>query len=155
MSYHRQHGGDDGGVFRDTWSTTTTKVFLSNENYCNLSCSTKIKIFLVAGNDFPFSQYCIKPYTKKNLTDEEILFNYRLPRKKHATENVFEIGLNKFRIFPNRATLTPDNFCYNGYICVKQSRKITTKGSYTHLSKVKAIDHYHQVNSLKILHQTI
>ena len=77
-----------------------------NEGYCNVTSSAKIPIFSVADDDFPFRQCCMKPYSKKNLNDDEILFNYRLSKKRRVTENVFEIWINRFRIFANRATFT-------------------------------------------------
>ena len=49
--------------------------------------------------EIPFSQCCIKPYSKKNLTDEENLFNCRLSRKRRVTENVIAIWINRIRIF--------------------------------------------------------
>ena len=53
-----------------------------------------------------FNQYCMTPYSSKNLTDDKILFNCRLPRKGRATENMFGIRTNRFKVFANRGTLT-------------------------------------------------
>ena len=41
---------------------------LGNENYCNVTSDTKTSMFSVADDVFPFSKYCMKPYSKKNLT---------------------------------------------------------------------------------------
>ena len=49
-----------------------------------------------------------KPYSKKKLTDDEILFNYRLSRERLVTGNVIGIWTIRFRIFVSRANLTPD-----------------------------------------------
>ena len=57
---------NDEDVLRSTWSTTIMRGSLRQ---------SKTPIFPVADDIFPFSQYCMKPYGKKNLTDEEILFN--------------------------------------------------------------------------------
>ena len=43
----------------------------------------------------------MEPYSKKKLT-------YRLTKKRRATENVFEIWINRFRIFAKRVILIPD-----------------------------------------------
>ena len=80
---------------------------LGNENCCNKVGSTKMQIFSVPKDVFPFSQHFIKSYSKKNLTEEELLFHYRHPRKRRLIENVFGIRIDRFRIFGIRATLTP------------------------------------------------
>ena len=72
--------------------------------------NTKISIFSLDKDAFPFSQCRKKPYNKKNLTDGGILFNYSLFRKKRVTENPIGIWINRFRIFVNRYNVTPDNF---------------------------------------------
>ena len=41
------------------------------------------------------------------MTEEELLFHYRHPRKRRLIENVFGIRIDRFRIFGIRATLTP------------------------------------------------
>ena len=41
---------------------------LGNENYCNVTSDTKTSMFSAADDVFPFSKYCMKPYSKKNLT---------------------------------------------------------------------------------------
>ena len=51
----------------------------------------------------------MNPYGERNLTDEKILFNYSLSKKRSVTKNRFEILINWLRIFVNRTTLTPDN----------------------------------------------
>ena len=55
---------------------------LGNEIYCNATSDSKTPMFPAANDVFPFPQYCMKPYGKKNLTDKEILFNYCLSRKR-------------------------------------------------------------------------
>ena len=54
-------------------------------------------------DSFPVSQYCTKPYSKKNLTDEKALLNYSLFTKRIITDT--ESGV---RIFTYRAALTPN-----------------------------------------------
>ena len=48
-------------------------VIFSNGNCCNITSATKTPIFSIVNDGFPFSQNCMKPWSKKNLTDEEIL----------------------------------------------------------------------------------
>ena len=70
--------------------------------------NTKISIFSVADGVLPLSQYHREPYSEKKLTDEEILFNYRISSKRCVTQNAFRIWNNRFRIFARRASLTPN-----------------------------------------------
>ena len=53
----------------------------ANKNCCNVTSRKKSTKFSVDDDPFPFSQHCMKPYSRKNLTVEEILFNHRLSRK--------------------------------------------------------------------------
>ena len=48
------------------------------------------------------------PHRNKNLSDEDVLFNSHLSRKRSATVNMIVIWIKSFRIFVNRSNLTPD-----------------------------------------------
>ena len=50
----------------------------------------------------------MEPHRKKNLSDEDVLFNSHLSRKRSATVNMIAIWIKSFRIFVNRSNLTPD-----------------------------------------------
>lgn len=50
----------------------------------------------------------MEPHRKKNLSDEEVLFNSDLSRKRSDTVNIIVIWIKSFRIFVNRSNLTPD-----------------------------------------------
>ena len=50
------------------------ELLLGNGNYCTVTSSKKICLFTL-------SQYCMKLYEKKTLSDEEILFNCCVSRK--------------------------------------------------------------------------
>ena len=50
----------------------------------------------ISPQQFPLSQYRIKPNSKKNLTDKKIIFNH---------ENTSAVWINWFRIFADKATL--------------------------------------------------
>ena len=43
--------------------------------------------------------YCIKHRGRKNMTDAQRIFDYRLYRKCKVTENAFGILVNRFRAF--------------------------------------------------------
>ena len=49
-------------------------------------------------------KYC----SKKTLTHEEILFNYRLSRNRCVAKNVSGILISRSKIFASRGNLAPD-----------------------------------------------
>ena len=61
----------------------------------------------VGDDAFPLSTRCMKPYSKRALSDGERIFNYRLSRFHRVSENAFGIWINRFRPFANRAALAP------------------------------------------------
>ena len=62
----------------------------------------------VADDAFPLTKHCMKPYGRKNLSDEEKVFNYRCSRFRRISENGFVIWSNRFRLFATPASLTPE-----------------------------------------------
>ena len=62
----------------------------------------------VADDAFPLTKHCMKPYGRKNLSDEGRVFNYRCSRFRRISENGFGIWSNRFRLFATRASLTPE-----------------------------------------------
>src|ERR1700761_2367133 len=63
---------------------------------------------MLIGNDaFPFRTYLMKPIHKRNLSKEEIIYNYRVLRARRVVENAFGILANKFRVYKNAILLKP------------------------------------------------
>lgn len=64
---------------------------------------------IIVGDDaFPLKPVLLKPYSRKHLTREQKIFNYRLSRARRISENAFGILVSKFRIFEKPIPLSPE-----------------------------------------------
>ena len=61
----------------------------------------------VVDDAFPLTKHCIKSHGKKNLSEEERVFDYHCSRLRRVSENVFGILTHRFRFFSTRLSLTP------------------------------------------------
>lgn len=86
----------DAGVFRES------SLF---EALDNNTLNTLENAVIVADDAFPLKTYLLKPYSRRNLTREQVIFNYRLSRAKRISKNAFGILVSKFRIFEKQIPL--------------------------------------------------
>ena len=110
----------DGGVFRNSvFNFRLSNNSLNHPNSKPLPASNdplwlsiaeqkKIPMVFVANDAFSLTKHCMKPYGRKNLSDEERIFDYRCSRFRRISENGFGIWPNRFRLFATRASLTPE-----------------------------------------------
>ena len=76
----------------------------------------KSTFVIVADDAFKMTTRLIKPYSRRDLSQEEKIFNYRLSRARRVSENVFGILANRFRCFRQPLRMLPDN-CISIVLC--------------------------------------
>ncbi|KAG5884067.1 hypothetical protein JTB14_033884 [Gonioctena quinquepunctata] len=76
----------------------------------------------------------MKPFSRKNLTREQAIFNYRLSRARRIVENAFGILASRFRILLREINLGPEKAslivlaCTNLHNCPRMKKE----DSYNH-----------------------
>lgn len=100
----------DGGVF----NSCSLSAALDNNQ---LNIPTDIKLpgsdivcpyVIVADDAFAMRRHLVKPFSMRNLTYEQRIFNYRLSRARRVVENAFGIMCSKFRVFSKAIPLVPE-----------------------------------------------
>jgi len=69
---------------------------------------TVVPYVFVADDAFSLKENIMKPYSQKNLTNAQRVFNYRLSRARRTVENAFGILSQRFRIFSHSIHLQPE-----------------------------------------------
>ena len=54
--------------------------------------------FIIGDNAFPLRTWLMKPFSRRNLDDEERIFNYRVSRDRRIVENSLGILANRFQV---------------------------------------------------------
>ena len=53
--------------------------------------------FIIGDDAFPLREWMLKPFSRRNMTIDERIFNYRLSRARRVSENAFGIMANRMR----------------------------------------------------------
>lgn len=69
---------------------------------------TKLPFFFVGDDAFPLCKRIMKPFSKHNLTDKELIFNYRLSRARRCIENAFGLLSAKWACLKKTLFCGPD-----------------------------------------------
>jgi len=67
-----------------------------------------IPYFIVGDDAFALSTYLMKPFSKRQLTMDERIFNYRLCRARRISENAFGILANRFQVLLSTMAQRPE-----------------------------------------------
>lgn len=129
----------DGGVFRNSSLSNALEKNLLNIPEPRMMADAQLTLpyTVVADDAFPLKSYIMKPYPSRNLTIEQLIFNYRLSRARRIVENAFGILANRFRVFLSPILLSPVNaekvvLCscaLHNYLRIKSPTRYTPPGS--------------------------
>lgn len=124
----------DAGVFSNT---QFYKRLVKNELYIpqpdNLPNSEiKQPYVLVGDNAFPLMDNLMKPFSRKNLTTEKTIFNYRLSRARRIVENAFGILSSRCRILLKEINLCPEKATLILLACTHLHNYLRTKKVESH-----------------------
>lgn len=130
----------DGGIFRNS----SLKTALEN-NVLNLPEDE----FFVAVDVFPLTPQLMKPYSRRQLTKEQRIFNYWLSRARRIVENAFGIMTSRFQIYIKPISLSSEKVeaivkstcaLHNGYeqhlIHTYHQVQLTKRMSITYILKM-------------------
>ena len=109
----------DGGVFRNTsfckalendqLNLLDPAPLPLNTDWNWEQDSTPVPFVFIGDDAFPLTTYCMKPYSQRNLTDEQIIFNFRASHYRRVSRNGFGILASRFHLFLSRCNLFPEN----------------------------------------------
>ena len=85
--------------------------------------------YFVGDDAFPLKHWMMKPYSRRNLTKEQRIFNYRLSRARRIIENAFGILANRCRCFLTTMQQEPQNVAkiLRASICLHNYLRIRTR----------------------------
>jgi len=103
-------GNSDGGIFESSniGKNLNNKLNLPTAHVYLPGSSISMPGFFVADAAFPLSTRIMKPYSGKNLTEKQKIYNYRHSRGRNTIEAAFGIYANRFRVFRTAISMLPE-----------------------------------------------
>ena len=101
----------DGGVFSNAEfyrRLVNNKFHIPQPDSLTGSEMKQSYVFLADDDAFPIMENLMKIFSRKNLTREQAIFNYRLSRARRVVENAFGILASRFRILLREINLSPE-----------------------------------------------
>lgn len=97
----------DGGVISNTkfYEQLITNSLQLPPDENPKDSTTKLPYVFVGDEAFALMRNFLKPFNKKQLNYDRMVFNYRLSRARRIVENAFGILSNRFRIFHSAINL--------------------------------------------------
>lgn len=126
-------GNSDGGIFE---SSNIAKSLNNNglnlpTSFANLPGSNiSMPGFFIADAAFPLCTRIMKPYSGKNLTKNQKIYNYRHSRARRTVESAFGIYANRWRVFHTAINMLPEtadfittaSVCLHNYVMYEEQR---------------------------------
>ena len=63
----------------------------------------KVNFFILGDDAFPLNLWLMRPYSSRTMDLKEMVFNYRIRRRRTVVKNAFGILTSRFRIYPEPA----------------------------------------------------
>lgn len=102
----------DGGVFNACSlfkAVINNNLALPNPRPLPGRHSSNVTPFVMLADDaFPLKTFLMKPYSGRHLSEDQLIFNYRLSRCRRVVENTFGILAARFRLYHMPIYLNPD-----------------------------------------------
>lgn len=129
----------DGGVIEMTEFFARLK---RNElNLPNTAQTTAQLNFTFLGDSaFSLRSDVLKPFPQKGITNDELIFNYRLSRGRRVVENAFGIMASRFRVFHTNIYMKPTKVQDVVLACIVLHNFLGRNGSYITRSSVDSED---------------
>ena len=91
----------DGGAFKNsamycamenhTLTPPPRQLPLANDDFYNTEECIPLPFVFVGDDAFQLTESCMKTYGRKNMADDQRIFDYRLSHRRRVTENAFGI----------------------------------------------------------------
>ena len=79
---------------------------------------TDMPYFIVADDTLALRTWLMKPFSGRNLNDQQHIFNYRLSRARLVVQNVFGVLANRFRSLLTTMDMEPNNITSKVLVCM-------------------------------------